>query len=271
MAYIDLSNDAMVAVSSHWVSVGDASKAIARYAPLAGLRSLIERAHNGVFALTTKTTDAAPDIALAELKQRAAQTDQRHDRAIRGAIAILDAAAAAIDDEKQRSILAADRATLFPSGASITQRSYADEAGAALALKKKLDDDGKLRRRLARVKLVIEQTKGAALTVSVVELIEQQVSAGRELSEIEQQRRTLEGGAPMAKSKSQAASTMSRARTAWVRAVTLLVDAANELEELSDEDRRVIFGPLAKALEGVERPTEDGDDSEPTDGEPKKD
>ncbi len=270
MAYMDLSNDAMVAISQAWVNTGDVRKAIARYAPLAGLLTLIERAHQGVFALTTSTKGTANEQALAELTQQATDADASHDRAIRGAIAILDAATYVASDDKLRATLSADRAELYPSGSSITQATYAEESGAALALKKKLEDNPKLRKRVTRVKLVIEQAKGPTLSFTVSDLVNAQLEAGHALSEIEQKRRVLEKGAPLSTDKPRTASTVSRARTAWVRATTLLVDAANELDELSDEDRRAIFGALAKALEGVERRPVADDEPDPEGGEAKK-
>jgi hypothetical protein len=270
MAYMDLSNDAMVAISQAWVNAGDVRKAIARYAPLAGLLTLVDRAHEGVFALTTSPKSNGNEQALAELTLRATEADLRHDRAIRGAVAILDAATYVVGDEKLRATLRADRAELFPSGPSITQATYAEESGAALALKKKLEDDPKLRKRITRVKLLIEQAKGPTLSFTVSELVDAQLEAGAALSEIEQKRRVLEKGAPLATDKPRTASGVSRARTAWVRATTLLVNAANELDELTDEDRRVIFGALAKALEGVERRPEGSAEPDPEGGEAKK-
>jgi hypothetical protein len=76
----------------------------------------------------------------------------------------------------------------------------------------------------------------------------------------------------LAGDKPRTSSAVSRARTAWIRATGLLVDAANELEEFSEEDRRAIFGALAKALEAVERrpEREDGEDGEKKEGEPTK-
>jgi hypothetical protein len=191
MAYIDLSNDAMVAVSEPWASAGDVRKRIERYEPLRGLLTLVKRAHEGVLSMTTRKVAGEHDDKLAELTQQAVDTDVAHDRAIRGAIAILDAAAYVVGDEKLRASLAADRQELYPSGPSMTQATYGEESGAALALKKKLDADPKLGKRIGRVRLVIEQAKGGSLTFSVSDLVEQQLAAGKQLAEIEQLRRKL--------------------------------------------------------------------------------
>jgi hypothetical protein len=143
----------------------------------------------------------------------------------------------------------------------MTQVTFGEESGAALALKKKLDQDPKLAKRITRIKLVIEQAKGPALTFAVSDLVAQQIAAGKRLSEIEQLRRKLEAGSPLAGDKQRTSSSVSRARTAWIRATGLLVEAANELDELDEEDRRAIFGALAKALEAVaRRPVSDDSD-----------
>lgn len=271
MAYLDLSNDAMIAVSEPWVTAGEVRKRIEQYEPLRGLLPVVKRAHDAVFALTTRKVVGEHADKLAELTKDAVETDVRHDRAIRGAIAILDAAAYVVGDEKLRASIVADRQELYPAGPSMTQVTYGEESGAALALKKKLDADSKLAKRITRVRLVIEQAKGPALSFSVAELVEQQIAAGKQLSEIELLRRKLEAGAPLAGDKQRSSSAVSRARTAWIRATGLLVDTANELDDVGEEDRRAIFGALAKALESVERrpATEDTDDGEEKPSEPK--
>lgn len=255
MAYLDLSNDAMVAISQAWVNTGDVRKAIARYAPLAGLLTLIERAHEGVFALTTSTKDTANEQALAELTQRQTEADLRHDRAIRGAIAILDAATYVASDDKLRATLSADRAELYPSGASITQATYAEESGAALALEKRS----------------FEQLE-AAKAHHAREVVDRAGQGRRAVLHGERSGRRAARSGPRAERDRAEAPGAREGRSAgdgqaahclWGLAREDRVGAchdaaggrfANELDELSEEDRRAIFGALAKALEGVERP-----------------
>jgi hypothetical protein len=56
-----------------------------------------------------------------------------------------------------------------------------------------------------------EQAKGAALSFSVAELVEQQIAAGKQRSELELLRRKLEAGAPLAGDQQRTSSAVSRA------------------------------------------------------------
>jgi hypothetical protein len=102
-------------------------------------------------------------------------------------------------------------------------------------------------------------------------LVEQQIAAGKQRSELELLRRKLEAGAPLAGDQQRTSSAVSRERTAWIRPTGLLVETANKLDDVGEEDRRAIFGALAKALATVERrpATEDSGEGEETPSEQK--
>jgi hypothetical protein len=265
MAYIDLSNEAMVGISATWTSEGDVRKRVKKYRPLAGLLELVDRAHGLVLEITQRAAGSPHAARLKDLVERSTAADGTHDGSIRAGVGILEAAEA-LAPRALAARIAADRAAVHPRGIALVSASYADESGAAVVLETRLADDSKLVKRLERIKLVIEPEKGPAMTFSVADLARRQIEAGKVLAATEQERRGLEGGAPLSSRKKVTPNFVSNARTAWVRAVTLLVDAADEMETFEAEDRSAIFGPLAKALESVERKSAESGSDATTEG-----
>lgn len=260
MYLIGLTNNAMAGISGSWCDKGPVRDRIEVYPALAGSLHLVEPAHAKLIELGARITTSPNAEKLAELTEESSTHDARFDRALRGGLGIMNVAAGLVATPAQRAAIEADRDELYPEGAAQTNATYGGESGSVAALREKLAKNPKLVRRATRIKLVIEFAKGPAQTYTVANLLDEQIEAGTALGVSEQARRELESGAPLANANTTQSSELSRARTKWIRAVNSFVDAANQLDNLAEEDRRAFFGALAKALDSVTPPNEAGDD-----------
>jgi hypothetical protein len=173
------------------------------------------------------------------LRRRQSEVDDRHDRKARGIYHHLGAAADLSDHPDEAQRLLELRTRLFPNALKVTGWSYADEVGEVRMVDTRLDDgDRELLRSLP------------TLGGNLADALEQWLSAGHELGELEGQRAQVER--ELSEERAQAgAPDASQARARWVQAAGMLVRIL-DLEGVDSALRERITNPLEHAAEKAE-------------------
>ncbi len=228
MAFKNLSNEEMAAVSEAWVTPSNpAYEAIRGVERLAGLAPVARARHA---ALLSVLVAAEEDQDKAANIQRAAALDTEHDRL---ATAIYGYLSTVAKMNANGGSLIALRDQLMPDGVGkVVQATYRGQAGFVASLRKRLDE-------AARAQL-------AALPLpdgTLLDKVEAWIAAGEALGALE------EGRARAAAERIRNDSTqVLEARNGWVGMANAMVAVA----ALSPLDRRLedlIFSPLYAAEE----------------------
>lgn len=231
MSLMILSVEEMVQISSAWVQAKHpASQALAKQPLLASLLPEIQEAHAAIFAV--RPTPESPRRA--EIAAEAARLDGVHDTLVRGLYDFLTGSSLLSDDG---SVYIALRDRLLPDGVSgAIHRTYRAQAGYAALLRERLTKENEA--ELAKLKLGSK---------SVGDAVEEWLQAAEKLGKLEDERARLDDQ----QTPTEAGQT-NTARLRWIRAVNALISLA-ELAELTDDERRIIFGSLSDARDKAER------------------
>ncbi len=226
MAFKNLSNDEMTAVSEAWVTIGNpAQVAIQGVERLDGLSPIVRERHTAlsyVLALQDQDDDEAANI------QRATELDAEHDTLAR---AIYDYLGAVAKMTSNGASLIALRDTLMPDGVGkVVQATYRGQAGYASNLRARLNES--TRAELAALPLP---------DGSLLDKVEAWLAAGEELGALEEER---------ARSQAERGRTESsqiiEARNGWIGMANVMVAVA-ALGPLERELEDLIFSPLYDA------------------------
>ncbi|MBI5513585.1 MAG: hypothetical protein HY909_07435 [Deltaproteobacteria bacterium] len=173
------------------------------------------------------------------LRRRQNEVDDRHDRKARGIYHYLGAAADLSDHPDEAQRLLELRSRLFPNALKVTGWSYADEIAEVRLVNTRLDPaDHALLQSLP--------VPGGALAGA----LEQWLSAGHELGELEAQRMVVER--ELSEERALAGSRdATQARARWVQAAGMLVRIL-DLEGVEGAQRDRVTNPLEHAAEKAE-------------------
>ena len=196
----------------------------------------LDKAHNGL--LDTQLAVGQVETELSLLQKAQAKLDVRHDRYVRGPYNVLTGLADLAESEAEAASYLNLRDTLTPHGLEVVRWSYTDEAGEADLVDSRLTKDDKA--LLAQ----IATPKGTLLDAHKA-----RVKAGRDLGDLEKRRAFLEAQASTAATPAD----VIRARNLWIRTVNAFVAILALEENLSDEDREKILGPLERAEQKADR------------------
>ncbi len=229
MAFKSLTAEEMQPVSAAWVDTGDpAHQAILQVPELNGLLPQIELAHQGLHAAIPPDDSTAKEIS-----NLAAETDSVHDTLARGIHGYLSEVALLVKDGEPLLKL---RDELMPEGlAAVVRNTYRGQAGFAAILRSRLTDA--TRGRLRELPL----PGGATLA----DAVDAWLAAGDRLGRLEAEKARLAAAVPTL------AGRVFEARNRWIRVANAMVVNA-DLVDLTEERRRIIFGPLQDAEDKAE-------------------
>lgn len=226
----DLTTASMVALSAAWLDPERERPILAKYKRIAPWVEDIEAAHAGLHEVQSNTNAAPPDLAT--LNDRAFALDAIHDRKARGLHQALTAFADLSDNPNESAAFIALRDELLPSGRSIVNRSYLDQAGEASFI------DGRLS---PQSKALLQTT--IACGAPLAKHVDAWKAAAFELGQAEAERVRL------AKEIKQAAVvSLGKARNAWIAATKALLYTLEAEKGMSEADRRALLEPLETAL-----------------------
>lgn len=220
MAFENLSNEEMVAVTSAWIDPGNpACEALRSINRLLPLTPKLTVRHKAVADLVGKQPGDAAD------RVRTVELDRLHTSLATAIYNYLGAVAQLSDHAEEVFSL---RAELMPEGlAPILQGTYRGLAGFAAALRRRLDPT--LRARLMALPLP---------NGTLLEKVDAWAATGVELGKLAETWARTEAGV-----QSASGELALRARQDWIRMVEAVVAVAriSELEPVLD---RLLFGPL---------------------------
>lgn len=229
MALILLTTASMIMVTEAWGDPARERPVIAKYPRLLPWLDDIDKAHRALHE-----AQAASDIQpeLKRLTEKATALDAEHDRLARGIHQTITGMAELTFDNEQSAALLQLRDELFPSGRSIINRSYLDQAGEASLMESRLSLPS--RHLLAHVPV---------LSSHLGEYVHAWKEVAIELGDVERERIHLTRD-----QKDESATSIGKARKLWVNAVSAFRYVLDRERELSAADRRRILEPLDTAL-----------------------
>lgn len=255
MSLRDLSTQTMVSLSAAWLDPAHARALIEALPTAAGLLPKVDAAHRRLLKTQPDKSKTRLSPALSALQTEQAEVDVIHDRNARGAYSVMNGFAELASNDDEAGAILALRDKLFPPerGMNVTKMGYADEAGEAALVEKRLTDED----RALLKKLPIP---GGTL----FDAHKARVNAGKKLGELEQQRVTLE--ASDADKAGFKQGDALRARNGWIKVMRTLVDAI-DLDEPSAAVRRRILQPLEEAERKAEKRRASKVEDEPAEAE----
>lgn len=224
----DLTTASMVTITGALVDPERERPVFAKYPRLWPWLADIEAAHQGLYEIEKR----APSPALAAMNERASLLDAEHDRRARGIHEVITGLIDLSEDADEASRLTELRDQLFPSGRSIVNRSYLDQAGEAELLDSRLSESSR--------KLLGEVMVHRTLLGKHIHLWRK---TALDLGQLEAERTRLAKD-----EKAQELTTLGKARNAWVSAMNALLYVIEREKELTQEDRRRLLEPLETAL-----------------------
>lgn len=236
MAFRSLTTQTMVNISDAWLDPAGDYPLIASLPQAGALIPSLGSGHKGLLAFQADGDNTSR--ALRALQERELMLDGVHDRKTRGGYTSLSSVADLSDDPKLAAACVALRDRLYPHGTEVINWSYTDEAGEARLADARLTDEEK-------ALLASLPYPGGTL----LDAHNARVAAGRELGKLERQRATLEAKDPSVTTRAD----VVRARNKWIRTVNAFIALLNLEENLSDEDREKILGPLRREEQKVDR------------------
>ncbi len=226
MAFKNLSNEEMTAVSEAWVTPNNAAhKAMQPIDRLVGLLPVVRARH---FALSSVLAAQREDDDKAANVQRATELDTEHDTLATAVYGYLSAVARMNPDGES---LIALRDKLMPDGVGkVVHATYRGQAGFVANLRARLDDAT----RAQLEALVLPDG-------TLLDKVEAWMAAGESLGALEEERSRAE-----AERIRNDSTQVIEARNAWVGMANALVAVA-ALGPLDREQEDLIFSPLRDA------------------------
>lgn len=231
MAYIDFPTAMMVTITGAWLDPERERPIIERCRRVAPLLDDIAKAHEQLVVFQNKGKGQSPEVIA--LQAKTTHLDELHDRLARGVSHLMNALAEICRGYEVEDFYSQIASELFPTGLTITNQSYFAQAGDASLREARLSDASK---RVLEA-TVIRTPHGEA---SLRELVERWGKVAEELGEAEAEKVRLRAGHAVEGSSGPA-------RRAWVKIVSLFVQALELETGLSDEERRAILQPLQEA------------------------
>lgn len=228
MGLRDLTTASMVTITGALVDPERERPIFAKYPRLLPWLEDIEAAHKGLYEIVTR----APSPELSAMNERATFLDAEHDRKASGLFDLLTGLARVSDDDAEAARVIELRTQLFPSGRSIVNRTYLDQAGEASLIDSRLSETSR--------KLLDELVVHG---LPLAKHVQAWQKAAAELGQIEGERVRLAKD-----EKSQSLTTIGKARNAWVAAINALLYVIERDKSLTEADRRRLLEPLETAL-----------------------
>ncbi len=224
MAFKSLTAEEMEPVSAAWINPQDpAHLEILKVPELKGLLPQAELAHQGLHAAVPPGDSKAKEIS-----DLAAEVDSVHDTLARGIHGYLTEVALLVEDGEPLLKL---RDELMPEGlGAVVRNTYRGQAGFAALLRSRLT--GSTRGSLREMPLPGGKT--------LADSVDAWLDAGDRLGQLEEEKARLAASVPTV------AGRVFEARNRWIRVANAMVANA-ELVDLTEEQERVIFGPLLDA------------------------
>lgn len=230
MSIRDFTTTTMVAITGRLVDPERERSVLEKYPRLLPWLADIEEAHRGLYEVESNPT--APSAELVAMNEQATLLDSAHDRKVRGLHQAISGLADLSDNTDHAARFITLRDELFPSGRSIVNRSYIDQAGEASLVDARLSGPS---RDLLR-DTVIDG-------VTLLEYVEAWRTIAEELGNLEAKR------IRRAKDeKAQTLVTISKARRAWIDTMNAVLLVIDREKSLTDDDRRRLLEPLETAL-----------------------
>lgn len=235
MSHHLLKTDVMLQLNRAWIEPTQVRPVFERVSLITALLPFLEQRQRDLVA--SRSPLARDFSELDALLDQIKEVDDVHDRKARGSSYTLRAFAQLADDPAVREELDELRELIFPTGLSITQKTYREEAGNAEAVAEKLTDA--VRARLS----ALPTPQG-----SLLDQIEAWLQAGRQLGALEDQRALL------AQRLNAAAPPISetKARRAWINMARLVETILENLSadgNVAPEDVRAILTPVHTAIQ----------------------
>ncbi len=184
----------------------------------------VEEAHNRLVSLF-KTTGQSK-LEARQLTTSLGQADARHDRKARGIHGALTAWSELTDDEEHARQILRLRDEIFPIGLTVTQRSYREQAGAALQARQLLD-------QTTRETLASCYFAPKTLLMEIIDWLD----TAQNIGEMQAERARLLGDTD-ADAVSQA--NLRDARFDWIRAMNYLLGGFDFVNMDADTRRRLL-------------------------------
>ena len=246
MALNDLTVGEMMRISRQWLSAKESKSTLAGLTRVAPWMGDLEAATTNLVASQVATGNTAVD----DIKAKQAQVDGVHDRRLRGVHELLTGLTTLAAELKLTpAAMATLSSQVVPSGLSMIQRSYADEAAEPELMLARVGAAG---RQLAESITVGKTTLWA--------LIERWHDSAHDLGKLEGEREKLEA------SSAQQRKTTPRERAArneWIKVVTNIRGAIAAHKELDDATLELLLGRLGRYESGAARQPGDEPDEVP--------
>lgn len=231
MAYSDLASATMVTITNAWLDPERERPIIERCRLAAPLLDKIAEVHANLVVFQNRGKGQSPEVL--DLQAKTRHLDEVHDRLAKGVSSVLYGLSeicrgyGIVDPYSQIT------AELFPTGLLITNQSYLAEAGDAALREARLSDESKR---------VLETTmlRTPDGEISLRAIVNRWGQVAEELGAAEAEKVRLRAGHTVDGSSGPA-------RRAWVKIVSLFVQALELETGLSDEERRAILQPLQEA------------------------
>jgi hypothetical protein len=232
MAAKNLTTAEMIGVTRQWTT-SDEVRPHLDVLDAPGIVRAVERSHTALVDATKASDDSQHTKALDAIYEEATSRDRLHDRKGGGVAKLLEALAELTDDAAESERYTAVRAKLFPTGdLSVLGASWRGESGNAARVHQQLDDDKDL---VGALKQIPAGEKNTLLA-----RVKQFVGAGLRLGALEDDRVRVEGAVASQKADGATVRPETAARNAWIRAVNALVGAAENSDDLTVEQRKVV-------------------------------
>jgi hypothetical protein len=238
MGLLGISAAKMFRISKRWIS--DRRPLLEGLPEGKALLPKIEEAHQGLLILSNRREDP-PELTAIRVNQDG--TDARHDIFLRVGFGKLELLIELSEDPNEKKMLLALRDFLFPGGLLMTTRSYDEEAGAAEMLEQRLKNEPK------------DQLKEIPIKrdYSLQDLVNDYISHGKKLGELENQKKALLQNAPEGPSRAE----VQKARHYWIRVARAL---ETNLALASDE---ATVNSILEDLRAADKVTTDAEPEEP--------
>lgn len=246
MALKNMSTAAMISLTKPWVTGGHPERELLlSFEETKALLGRVGMAHEGLLNVQPRS-----DGRLAVLSGRQTELDVRHDDLVRAIHGLLTHLALAERAPEARQRLSTLRDELLPTGLSLVQRSYRDEAGEGALLRARLSATQKKALR------AIPLPNG-----TLADLVQEYLETAEALGTLEDEKAVL-----AQKSSGPSAAEVLNVRNVWIRTVNALlglldlvpIDAAAKASLLARVERATRTGPRGNGAEdeGAERPEE---------------
>lgn len=221
----DIPVASMLVVSGAWLDPRKERALLARLARVAPFLPDLQAAHEGLIHCNDEQRTYSKELAA--LMAKTTVLDDRFDRFARGIYSLCTGLACVADDVAARRFEQL-LAELMPEGLSIISQRYLVEAGQPELVENRLSPE-------SRALLAQTHIDGVPLRAYVDEW----EKAARALGEAESEKARVTSSKPPA--------SLAKARNAWVRVVTLIMQVLDHEDGLGAAERNRLLQPLQKA------------------------